>query len=204
MYIPSIEEVFNSFQSIAEEFVDTCKECGNILRDGFDEIEEDIQQDIIDKADTIGLGEPVCKHYKEKNKRKEKRRRLQQSMQNLMGPVPVSLVTSITELHRGDHLCISGYGGIISHHAIYIGKGKMIHYAPDGSGEVMVRVDGVLYEVMNEEVRLLKVAESYCKYSGKEVVSRAFSQIGEKRYNLLTNNCEHFARWCRCGGKNIF
>jgi hypothetical protein len=27
-------------------------------------------------------------------------------------------------------------------------------------------------------------------------VQRARSRLGEKRYRLFTNNCEHFAEWC--------
>jgi hypothetical protein len=30
-----------------------------------------------------------------------------------------------------------------------------------------------------------------------EVLDRAFSRLGERHYNPLTNNCEHFARWCK-------
>ncbi|MFQ9674660.1 MAG: lecithin retinol acyltransferase family protein [Clostridium paraputrificum] len=32
-----------------------------------------------------------------------------------------------------------------------------------------------------------------------ETVKRALSRIGERRYNLFTNNCEHFATWCKTG-----
>lgn len=35
----------------------------------------------------------------------------------------------------------------------------------------------------------------------EEIVRRAISLIGTKKgtYNLVSNNCEHFANWCRCG-----
>jgi Lecithin retinol acyltransferase len=29
-----------------------------------------------------------------------------------------------------------------------------------------------------------------------EVVHRARSRLGENRYHVLTNNCEHFCEWC--------
>jgi len=32
-----------------------------------------------------------------------------------------------------------------------------------------------------------------------EVLQRARSRLGERKYNLCTNNCEHFARWCKTG-----
>lgn len=36
-------------------------------------------------------------------------------------------------------------------------------------------------------------------YSPEETVQRARSRLGEKEYNLLLNNCEHFAIWCKTG-----
>ena len=46
--------------------------------------------------------------------------------------------------------------------------------------------------------KLLKTAK-YKLYSSTETVERAKSRIGEDRYNLLFNNCEHFAIWCKTG-----
>jgi len=36
-------------------------------------------------------------------------------------------------------------------------------------------------------------------YDANEVVQRAISKLGEGDYNLFTNNCEHFATWCKTG-----
>ena len=36
-------------------------------------------------------------------------------------------------------------------------------------------------------------------YGPSETVERARSRIGERKYNLLTNNCEHFVVWCKTG-----
>ena len=36
-------------------------------------------------------------------------------------------------------------------------------------------------------------------YSGDVVVERGRSRLGEVRYNLFDNNCEHFALWCKTG-----
>jgi hypothetical protein len=33
----------------------------------------------------------------------------------------------------------------------------------------------------------------------EEVIARAQSRLGEVRYNLALNNCEHFATWCKTG-----
>ena len=39
----------------------------------------------------------------------------------------------------------------------------------------------------------------YHLYSHKETVERALSRLGETDYSLFSNNCEHFAIWCRTG-----
>lgn len=36
-------------------------------------------------------------------------------------------------------------------------------------------------------------------FSPEETVMRARSKLGERGYNLLLNNCEHFALWCKTG-----
>ena len=41
--------------------------------------------------------------------------------------------------------------------------------------------------------------ENYHLYSGDETVSRAKGQLGRSQYNVMFNNCEHFAVWCKTG-----
>jgi len=38
-----------------------------------------------------------------------------------------------------------------------------------------------------------------CSYPNEETLRRARTRLGETRYNLITNNCEHFATWCKTG-----
>jgi len=37
------------------------------------------------------------------------------------------------------------------------------------------------------------------RIAGADVVRRARSRLGERRYDLLQNNCEHFCSWCQSG-----
>lgn len=78
-------------------------------------------------------------------------------------------------------------------------KGKRIsefHYdnfnLPSKGGEFdWLRMAYEIYSfVKSDEVKL---------YSPKETVARARSKIGEHGYNLLLDNCEHFAVWCKTG-----
>lgn len=50
-----------------------------------------------------------------------------------------------------------------------------------------------------ELARSLQQTYGYHLYSPEETVARARSRLGETNYNLLTNNCEHFAIWCKTG-----
>ena len=36
-------------------------------------------------------------------------------------------------------------------------------------------------------------------YSPEIIIQRAKSRLGERKYDLWTNNCEHFVRWCKTG-----
>jgi hypothetical protein len=42
-------------------------------------------------------------------------------------------------------------------------------------------------------------SKDYHLYSPEETIQRAKSKLGETQYNPITNNCEHFALWCKTG-----
>lgn len=44
-----------------------------------------------------------------------------------------------------------------------------------------------------------KALERVTLYSLEETLERAIRRIGETNYKLTSNNCEHFAMWCRTG-----
>lgn len=50
-----------------------------------------------------------------------------------------------------------------------------------------------------ELARSLQQTYGYHLYTPEETVARARSRLGETSYNILTNNCEHFAIWCKTG-----
>jgi hypothetical protein len=43
------------------------------------------------------------------------------------------------------------------------------------------------------------IAQEPYEYSNDEVVRRARSRLGENKYRVLSNNCEHFCNWCISG-----
>ncbi len=55
--------------------------------------------------------------------------------------------------------------------------------------------DGKLFSLFHT----LRREKHYHLYSPEETVIRAKSRLGEREYNLITKNCEHFAIWCKTG-----
>lgn len=100
----------------------------------------------------------------------------------------------VKQIEEGDHLFVQRVG--YTHHGIYIGAGRVIHYLLD-----KVQVDSL--EIFADGAKIHKKSndESPIIYSRDEVVSRAYRRLGEDNYNLIFNNCHSFARWCRCGTK---
>ena len=47
-------------------------------------------------------------------------------------------------------------------------------------------------------VSVVTYPEGSCSTAGV-TLRRAMGRLGEQRYNLLFNNCEHFAHWCKTG-----
>jgi hypothetical protein len=101
------------------------------------------------------------------------------------------------DLTPGTHLVTSRRG--YTHHGIYVGHGMVVHYA----GLSRFLQSGPIEEVtisqfsMGRPVRIIGYRES--TYSPQEIVLRARSRLGENKYHVLRNNCEHFCSWCISG-----
>ena len=95
--------------------------------------------------------------------------------------------------------------GLYQHYGIYAGKGRVIHYAAENGDfgiNIGVRETSLNDFALNGKCRVVYIAGNNIwakKYSRKETVQRARSRLGEKHYNLVFNNCEHFAFWCKTG-----
>ena len=95
----------------------------------------------------------------------------------------------------GAHLVTPRFG--YAHHGIYVGNGKVVHYA--GLSRALL-LRGPVEEVSLDEFadgRVVAVkSRPRPRFAPHEVVARARSRLGEDRYRLTTNNCEHFCEWC--------
>src|SRR3984893_6836409 len=105
------------------------------------------------------------------------------------------------QLVPGMHLIIYRRG--YTHHGIYLGGGRVVHYA----GRIKY-AHGLIEEISLAEFsegRALRVEKLESgRFNRHEIVSRARSRLGESRYDLLRNNCEHFCNWCLLGENRSF
>ena len=91
------------------------------------------------------------------------------------------------------------------HYGIYAGHGRIIHYSSsngDFGNDACVRETSLKKFARGGECRIERFYDSQSnaqKFSREETVNRARSRMGEKSYNLLFNNCEHFVLWCKTG-----
>jgi hypothetical protein len=113
---------------------------------------------------------------------------------NAMMSDAVGQTVAAGALQVGAHLITSRRG--YSHHGIYVGAGKVVHYAGFSSGLHRGPVEEVtLAEFAAGRAVQVRAAEDV-HYSAAEIAARARSRLGENRYRLTTNNCEHFCAWC--------
>lgn len=103
----------------------------------------------------------------------------------------------IAQLVPGMHIATPRRG--YTHHGIYVGNGRVIHYA--GMSNILRNgpVEEVSIEAFADGRGWSVQQSSFSLFSRSEVVRRARSRVGENHYQLVTNNCEHFCVWCRAG-----
>ncbi|HTH73322.1 MAG TPA: lecithin retinol acyltransferase family protein [Trinickia sp.] len=97
-------------------------------------------------------------------------------------------------IEPGAHL-VSDRDGY-THHGIYVGDGLVIHYGGFHQSSARRPVEYVALRRFSAGRSVRVQVEPDAMYRGTEAVERAKSRLGEDRYRLLTNNCEHFCTWC--------
>ena len=85
--------------------------------------------------------------------------------------------------------------GVYEHHGVDCGDGSVIHYRKPS--EVVERTSLEIFS-RGHKIYAREYTEGFC-FIPDVVVDRAQSRLGEKKYNLVYNNCEHFATWCKTG-----
>ncbi|MCK5861135.1 MAG: lecithin retinol acyltransferase family protein [Candidatus Hydrogenedentes bacterium] len=116
--------------------------------------------------------------------------------------------------------------GIYQHYGIYAGDNQVIHYTADSSDidpenaeiqettlEYFLRDETEFFILdynaptafsrwhmeTDNEGEEKEEEEGPALFSREEILQRARTRLGEHKYNLLVNNCEHFVVWCKTG-----
>ncbi len=85
--------------------------------------------------------------------------------------------------------------GLYEHHGIDCGDNSVIHYRKPS--EIIERTSLTVFARGNL-VYIREYSDGF-SFLSDHVVERAENRLGEQKYNLLFNNCEHFATWCKTG-----
>jgi len=93
-----------------------------------------------------------------------------------------------------DHLECPRQHGLFHHHGIDLGDGSVAHYL---EGREILRSPVAEFS-RGQPIQVVPYPEGSCS-PASETLRRALSRLGEQNYNLLFNNCEHFAHWCKTG-----
>lgn len=114
--------------------------------------------------------------------------------------------------YYGNHIRVQRYGGVYSHHGIYISDDEVIHFSGDEDDSILDNdackiISTTLSQFLQGgtlEVRQYSEEEKRVLNSVESIVENARAAIGDREYSLLFGNCEHFAYECTLGeGKSI-
>ena len=108
---------------------------------------------------------------------------------------------------RGDHIRVQRMEGLYAHHGVYVSDREVIHFtgADDDSildwdkPEVISTDLATFLKDGTLEVKEYTDEEFADLYSPEQIVIYARACLGDKDYNLIFNNCEHFANVCTLG-----
>ena len=97
---------------------------------------------------------------------------------------------------RADHIFVHRTG--YTHHGIDAGDGTVIHYTGEvgQKADAAVRRTDIVLFARGGEIQVRAYAA--CDPEDR-TIDRAMGRLGESKYHLVINNCEHFATWCRTG-----
>lgn len=102
----------------------------------------------------------------------------------------------------GAHLVTPWRG--FAHHGIYLGGGRIIHYNARVYRFARRPVEETDMAEFAEGRPVFVVDHAEAVHDADEVICRARSRLGEDRYHLLDNNCEHLVEWCLHGVARSF
>lgn len=120
-------------------------------------------------------------------------------------------IINVNQLKRGDHIAGTDLGKPYWHHAIveWVDYEEreihVIHYYTTAKEYKRPRKTTVRRDVLKLDQYDTFHRFDYSKCNDPEtVIQNAHSKMGEEKYWLGHNNCEHFARWCKTNDKTCY
>lgn len=106
---------------------------------------------------------------------------------------------------KADHIRVSR--GLYNHHGIYISNKEVIHFTGTDDDSILdwskckvIKTDLEQFLQNGElEVKEYTVEELEDLYPSEHIIHYARGCLGDAGYNLVINNCEHFANMCTLG-----
>ena len=95
--------------------------------------------------------------------------------------------------------------GLYKHYGVYVGGGQVIHFAGPKGHEINASMADIIKTSIPEFLKggklFIQPDRTKNPLPAYEIIQRAESAVGKCKgeYNLVINNCEHFANWCRYG-----
>lgn len=87
---------------------------------------------------------------------------------------------------------------VYTHHGLYIGNDRVIHFTGEPLSKTDATVNETTIESFSDGDELYRIIYKK-RLPVAESIQRARGSIGASGYNLISNNCEHFATWCMTG-----
>ena len=97
------------------------------------------------------------------------------------------------KIEKGTHLVSDR--GLYTHHGLYIGNNKVIHYSGLADGMESGPIEIIELEEFHNGDGYDIQKHSNAKYTVEQAIKRAKSRLGEDSYSVSGNNCEHFVNW---------
>ena len=122
---------------------------------------------------------------------------------------PIENILILEEWHnkqpqQGDHIRVSR--GVYNHHGIYISQHEVIHFSSKNDDNILGTDNKVIKTSLTGflrngqvEVKIYNQDELNDLYPVPDIIHWARQSLGDDGYNLIFNNCEHFANWCTLG-----
>ncbi|WP_111860449.1 lecithin retinol acyltransferase family protein [Acinetobacter sp. CFCC 10889] len=95
------------------------------------------------------------------------------------------------------HLIVKNFG--YSHHGIYVGKGRVIHYSGFAHFFKKRPIEITTLDKFARNKKIIIRLYDQPKFKSRHVVRRMRSRMHENNYHLIVNNCEHLCSWAITG-----